>query len=241
MAWTLDQLITKIQNDNELHAENFVTKPEITSFINDAIDDAEQLIIDAFSDFFLTFVDYSIVQGVGEVLIPDDLFDFRIRGMYYDFKGFDVSSTTTSQWYKIKKLALERFSSVYQADVYHYRIINDAKNGPSISIHPPFREDLKAKVRLWYIRQAVRLENMSDILEVGIKPQYVIAHTKAAIMAKEGDPMLDTMLASRAEQEAKMISSISRLTDDDEDSYIEMDFNALEEAYGSQETGPWGT
>ena len=63
MAWTLDQIITKIQNDNELHAENFVTKPEIISFINDAIDDAEQLIIDSFSDFFLTFIDYDIVQG----------------------------------------------------------------------------------------------------------------------------------------------------------------------------------
>ncbi len=239
MAWTLDQLITKIQNDNELHAENFVTKPEITAYINDAIDDAEQLIIDAFSDFFLTFVDYSIVQGVGEVLIPDDLFDFRIRGMYYDFKGFDVSATSTSQWYKIKKLALERFALVYQADIYHYRIINDAKNGPSISIHPPFRQDLQAKVRLWYIRQAVRLENMSDILEVGIKPQYVLAHAKAAIMAKEGDPMLDVMLKNLEVQTDKMISSISRLTDDDEDSYIEMDLNSLDEAYGTQESGPY--
>jgi hypothetical protein len=33
MEWTLDKLICKIQNDLELHAENFVTRPEIISFI----------------------------------------------------------------------------------------------------------------------------------------------------------------------------------------------------------------
>ena len=239
MAWTLDRLITKIQNDNELHAENFVTRPEIISFLNDAIDDAEQLIIDSFSDFFLTFVDYSVVEGVGEILIPADMYDFRIRGMYFDLRGFDVNSTGISQWYKIKKLPLERFSGVYEKDVYHYRLTNDA-TGAKIGIYPDFREDLQAKVRLWYIRSAVRLVNDSDILEIGIRAQYVLAHAKTAIMEKEGDPMLDTMMARLEKQTAKLISSISRVTDDDDDSYLEMDLEALDEAYGSQESGPWG-
>lgn len=238
MAWTLDQLRTKIQNDHELHAENFVTPSEIDAFINDAIEDAEQLIIDSFSDFFLTFVDYDIVAGVGEILVPGDMFDFRIRGMYFDLKGFDTNSTGTSQWYKIKKLPIERFSIVYKDDVYHYRLTN-AVSGPKIGIYPDFREDLQAKVRLWYIREAVRLSDDTDILEVGIRPQFVIAHTKVSIMEKEGDPMLDTMQARLEKQTAKLISSISRVVDDDEDSYLEMDLEALDEAYGSQESGPW--
>lgn len=238
MAWTLDQLITKIQNDNELHAENFVTRPEITAFINDAIDDAEQLIIDSFSDFFLTFVDYSIVEGVGEIVIPDDMYEFRIRGMYYDVQGFDPNISTSSEWYKIKKLALERFSAVYKSDVYHYRLTNDA-TGAKIGIYPPFRTDLQAKVRLWYIRSAVRLVNSTDILETGISPQYVMAHANSSIMAKEGDPMLGEMQAKLVIQREKLISSVSRVTDDDEDSYLELDFSALEEAYGSQDIGPW--
>ena len=238
MAWTLEQLRTKIQNDHELHAENFATPPEIDAFLNDAIEDAEQLIIDSFSDFFLTFVDYNVVAGVGEILVPDDMFDFRIRGMYFDLKGFDVNSTGTSQWYKIKKLPLERFSAIYQDDVYHYRLTNGV-SGPKIGIYPDFRVDLQAKVRLWYIREAVRLEEDTDILEVGIRPQYVIAHAKVAIMEKEGDPMLDTMQARLEKQTAKLISSISRVVDDDEDSYLELDLEALDEAYGSQESGPW--
>lgn len=239
MAWTLDQLRTKIQNDNELHAENFVTPSEITAFLNDAIEDAEQLIIDSFSDFFLTFVDYDIVEGVGEILVPDDMFDFRIRGMFFDLKGFDPNSTGTSQWYKIKKLPIERFSGIYQDDVYHYRLTN-AAGGPKIGIYPDFREDLQAKVRLWYIREAVRLSEDTDILEVGIRPQYVLAHAKVAIMEKEGDPMLAEMTVRLEKQTEKLISSISRVTDDDEDSYLEMDFEALDEAYGTQESGPWG-
>jgi hypothetical protein len=76
-----------------------------------------------------------------------------------------------------------------------------------------------------------------DILETGIKPQYVLAHAKAAIMAKEGDDMLDTMLGNLALQRDKMISSVARLTDDDEDSYIELDHESLDEAYGG---GPFG-
>jgi hypothetical protein len=239
MAWTLNQLITKIQNDNELHAENFVTRSEIKDFLNDAIEDAEQLIIDSFSDFFLTFVDYDIVEGVGEILIPDDIYDFRIRGMFYDLKGFDVNDSGTSQWYKIKKLPIERFSAVHKSDIYHYRITNDV-TGAKIGIYPDFREDLQAKVRLWYIRSAVRLEDDTDILERGIRAQYVMCHAKVAIMEKEGDPMLDTMMARLEKQTEKLLSSISRVTDDDEDSYLEMDFEALDEAYGSQESGPWG-
>lgn len=239
MEWTLDKLICKIQNDLELHAENFVTRPEILSFINEAIADAEQLIIDSFSDFFLTFVDYPIAIGDNELPLPTNLFDFRIRGIYYDTKGYIQSTTNTSDWYKIKKLPLERFALINQSDIYHYRIINDSVTGARIGIFPSFREQSGAVTRLWYIRQALRLYEDADILETGLKPEYILAHTKLAIMSKEGDPAQDLQLAILGNQEQKLLSSISRLTDDDEDDYLEMDLNALDEAYGNQETGPW--
>ena len=236
MEWTLEKLIFKIQNDLELHAENFVTPEEVKAFINDAIADAEQLIIDSFSDFFLTFVDYPLAVSDAVIPLPDDIFDFRIRGIYYDTQGYAQSDGNTSDWYKIKKLPLERFALVNKSDIYHYRLINDNVTGPRIGLYPSYREKAGALTRLWYIRQASRLINNSDVLETGIKPQFILSHAKIAVMNKEGDPMIDVQMANLAVQEQKMVSAISRLTDDDEDSYLEMTLESLDEAYGDQDT-----
>ena len=238
MTWDLNRLVTKIQDDQELHAENFVTKPEIIQFINDAIDDAEQLIIDSFSDFFLASEDAIMTAGDKFIPLPADLYDLRIRGLYYDMDGFSQGSSGGGRWYKIKKLPLERFAVVNQNDQYSYHLINKAA-GPELQIFPDFRETTSTNVKIFYIRTAQRLVNDSDILEKGIKPQYVLAHAKFSIMEKEGDPGADTMLARLGEQTTKMISAVSRLTDDDEDSYLEMDTAALDEAYGDSESGPW--
>jgi len=238
MVWDLNRLVTKIQNDQELHAENFVTKPEIVQYIDDAIEDAEQLIIDSFSDFFLTSVDASLTEGDKLVALPSDIYDLRIRGLYYDKNGFDQNATAGGRWYKIKKLPLERFAAVHSDDHYHYRLMNK-DTGPELQIFPDFRETTTSNVKLFYIRQARRLVDDSDILEKGLKPQFILAHAKFSIMEKEGDPMADTMLERLNLQSEKLISAVSRLTDDNEDSLLEMDVEALDEAYGDSESGPW--
>jgi hypothetical protein len=229
--------VTKRQNDLELHTENCVEPDEIKQYIYDAIDDAEETIIDQFNDFFLTYQDAEIELGDTEIAVPEDIYDLRLRGIYYDRGGFNPDNTT-GRWYKIKKLAIENVATVNPLDDYRYRLVN-ATEGLRLDIFPPFREATTTNVRIWYIRKAIRPALDTDVLERGIKPQYILAHAKVSIMEKEGDPMLDVELQRLAVQTEKMINSISRLTDDDEDSYLEIDDHAMSEAYGGSEGSVW--
>lgn len=231
--WTLDRLTTKIQRDLQLHAEVFVEKDDIKSFINDAIDDAEELIIDAFSDFFITYKDYEVTSGQAELDFPTDIYEMRTRGMYFDKHSYQQSSAVFSGvWYKVKRISLETVATVTSQDLYQYRNVNSQTDGPKILIYPNIRDDSTGRFRLWYIRKAKRLDADSDILETGLRPQFVLSHAKIAILQKEGSDLLPLEIQKFGEQKQKLLDSLSRVSDDDEDSYLKPDINALYEAYG---------
>lgn len=230
--WTRDALDKKIRDDLELHSEVLVTPDEMTRFFNDAIDDAEEVIVDAFSDFFLTFADIPVTKGDEELTLPTDIYEMRIRGVFFDENEFDQGGSVTQQWYKLKKLPLEEIQEVFLADDYHYRVFNDRTLGLRLKIFPSIRNTTAARFRIYYIRRAARLENGTDILETGLRPQYIISHVKSAIFLKEADPLYRVEVDKTAVQLKKLMDSISRLTDDKEDEYLQPDFHAMAEAYG---------
>ena len=229
--WTLDRLVTKVQDDLELHAEIFTQTEDIKQFIYDAIDDAEEEIINSFSDFLLSFEDYTVEAGQAYLPIPEDIYELRIRGIYFDNNAFNQnSSSSLGNWYKVKKQSLETIANVDHNDLYQYRIINKAE-GPQIKIFPDIRNDSTGRFRVWYIREAVRPAEDLDILERGLRPQYIIAHTKVSVLAKENSDFLPAAINDLSMQREKLIKSLSRLSDDEEDSYLKPDIHSLYEAY----------
>lgn len=230
--WTLDRMVTKIQNDLELHAEIFIQPSDIKQFIYDAIDDAEELIVNSFSDFYLTFQDYTVDAGASSLVIPDDIYEVRIRGLYYDNNSYNQNTSgSLGNWYKIKKQSLETIANVDDNDLYQYRIINDSA-GARIQVFPDIRNASTGRFRLWYIRHAVRPADDLDVIERGLRPQYLIAHAKESILAKENSDFLPVAQKARVVQTEKLVNSLSRLSDDEEDSYLNPDINSLFEAYG---------
>ena len=231
--WTLERLTTKIQDDLELHSEIFIRPEDIKSFVNDAIDDIEELIIDSFSDFFLTFKDYDVEKGDSFIPIPDDIYEIRIRGLHYDRNSFNQNTAVyNGNWYKIKKQAIENVAAVDDGDNYQYRIVNSQTDGAQLQIFPDIREDSTGRFRLWYIRKALRLDSDDDVLERGLRPQFVISHAKVAILQKENNPYLAVEGERLAVQQKKVLDSLSRIADDSEDSYLRPDNEALFAAYG---------
>ncbi len=232
--WTLDRLTTKIQDDLELHEENFVTPDDIHEYINDAIDDAEETIIDLFSDFFLTFADLVVVAGQQVIPLPDNMYEARIRGVYYNQSGFSAINPNL-QSYKLRKIPLEEVMNVQQNDDFRYRLFNPSAETQALYFYPPVTVDSTDQYRVWYIRQAQRLFEDLDVLEKGLRPQYILAHAKMNILDKMGDPAVIEAKAKFDVQELKLTSSLSRLTDDDEDAYLEPDAYALSQAYGGDD------
>lgn len=228
--WTLAEVIAKVQDDLDLHAEDFVTFDDLRQFVLDAVDDAEELIIDCFSDFLLTFRDLEVAKGQTQITLPEDLYESRLRGMYFSESGFDGAPMGIS--YKLRRLSLERITDVTAGDDYRYRLINKYPLGQRLYVYPAIRSDSSTQIRMWYIRQFSRPHEPTDTIEKGLRIQYVLCHVKCAVMQKAGDAMLEAELAKLAKQEDKLKNSLSRLTDDDEDVYLEPDNYALEEAYG---------
>lgn len=229
--WTLERLTTKIQDDLELHEENFVTPDDIHQYINDAIDDAEETIIDLFSDFFITFKNLEVVAGQEIVPLPVDMYEGRMRGLFYNQSGFTAPNPNL-QAYKLRKIPLEEVSNVQQNDDFRYRLMNPSADAMALYFYPAVTEDSTDQFRVWYIRQAQRLFEDSDVLEKGLRPQFILAHAKWNILDKMGDPAVIEAKEKYDEQLLKMTSSLSRLTDDDEDAYLEPDMYALSQAYG---------
>lgn len=229
--WPLSRIVSKVQDDLDLHEENFVTPDDIKQYINDAIDDAEELIIDCFSDHFLTYKLLEVTADDTLLELPEDLYESRIRGFWYSTVGFE-SLEPTGDAYKVKKLKLERIKDVSSQDCYQYRLFNSSQQGQRLKIFPAIREDSDDRFLLCYIRQAKRLYENSDELEKGIRIQYVLTHVKKSVASKIGDPMLEEYAKKLEVQSEKLKKSLSRLTDDDEDDYLEPDDYAMSEAYG---------
>ena len=230
-TWTLARIIDKVRDDLDLHAEDFVTFDDMRQFVNDAVDDCEEIVVDCFSDFLLTYRDLTVESGQTEIPLPEDLYESRIRGFYYSQTGF-TDSNPVGDAYKIKKLSIERLTDVSKGDDYLYRLINKNPFRQKLVVFPPIRENSTTQFRLWYIRQFNRLHETTDILEKGARIQYILSHVKCAVLQKSGDAMLEVEMQKLMKQEDKLKNSLSRLTDDDEDVYLEPDLHALDEAYG---------
>src|SRR6478735_5239995 len=228
--WPLSRIVSKVQDDMELHEENFVTTEDLKQFVNDAIDDAEEIIIDCFSDFFLTYAFADVEVEDDEIELPFDIYESRLRGIWFNASGFE-SLSPSGEAYKVKKIKLEQLVDVTSGDAYRYRLFNHALLGQKLKIYPPIREDSDDKFLLCYIRQARRLNETTDVLEKGIRIQYVLTHVKKAVASKIGDPMLEELKVKLDEQKNVFKRSLSRLTDDDEDDYLEPDAHSLDEAY----------
>jgi hypothetical protein len=229
-TWTRANIIAKVQDDLDLHEETVVTPDDIGQYIESAVDDAEEIIIDTYSDHFLTYEDLSVTEGDTTIDFPDDIYEGRIRGLYYSESGF-TSGSPSGDGYKVKKMPFERVMNSATGDAYTYRILNSTSTGQKFHIFPAIEETSSIQWRLWYIRKAKRLDDDDDVLDNGIRVQYVLAHVKKAIAAKLGDPLVEIFKTELDKQEQTMKRSIGRLTDDDEDVYLEPDDRALAEAY----------
>lgn len=230
LPWTLDRLITKVQDDLDLHAEDFVTPEELEQYVEDAITDAEEIVIDCFADTLLTFEDLTVTAGQEIIPFPSDIYETRIRGFYHAPYGF--SSENPQGVYKLRQIPISEAGQQTPNEYHRYRIINSTADGPQIYVYPPITEASTDKFRVWYIRQFKRPTSMSDTLDPMLRPQYILAHVKCSAMKKEGDAMLDVEAANLLKQEDKIKRSISRPTDDDEGVLLEPDDYALSEAYG---------
>jgi hypothetical protein len=224
--WTLSRMLVKIRKDCDLESDKQMKDWQITEMINEAIRDAESLIMNEFAGHYETFKDYDVLAGNTFLPVPTDLYQTRIKFIQYSDDDPDLNQVEGDR-YQVKRIQLERLSEINSEDAYRYRIANDRTNGLRINLYPSIRIDKNKCFRVYYIRQVRQLIELTDICDIP-NVNYILSKVKVPIMSREGHPMLDAEIAALTTEKENLIKTMTYLTDDGEDTVLGPNKESLE-------------
>lgn len=231
--WTYLELRTKIQRETDTEAEDFIQTDELRSYVNEAIDEAEKH-IHTFSmeaDYFLAAQDYGLTVGQQFLDLPDDIYAHKIRHITYEsgdliypirrFRGKDLFESIANA---------EHYTNT--GDFYKYILQNDGNDNatpaPKIRLIPTARATEAEVIRLWYIRNARRMETDTDVMDIPEAAQFVVKYCVYKIYAKEGHPNAETAKLELEQERQTLMSTLETMTPD-KDSVIVPDLTYYNE------------
>lgn len=226
--WTYSEIREKIEKDIDLEREVFVDVDELLGYVNEGIDICEGKIHSLYEDYFLTKAAITLVSGTDEYDLPTDIYANKIRALIYK-NGSDVAV--------IRRAKNSRKLINYEVDAgtgatatagnYEYLIYNPTAGQPKILLMPPVVES-GPFLSIWYLRNANRLVEDTDICDIPEFVYFVIQYAKVKILFKEGHPSYPEEKARLDELEVEMLSTLAGMVPD-EDNEIEPDFSFYEE------------
>ncbi len=222
--WTLSEFVTVIEDDLNLHEENFISPNELKAIINFAIDKAEALIHTLYEDYFLDSDTLTLVSGTASYDLPTDIYANKLRQVMYNVEDSE---------YEIKHMrsgkALARLHLIQEDEDYRYIIKNGASTGRQMVLYPTPAES-GAYVTRWYIRNAKTLVEDTDVCDIPEFASYVIELAKGRCMAKEnGGQIPPDQKELIKEQEMLMIETLTAMVPDGE-TLIEKDTSHYEDS-----------
>lgn len=231
--WTYAELSTKIKRETDTEAEDFIQPDELLSYVNEAIDEAEKH-VHTFSmeaDYFLAVQLYDLTAGQQFLDLPDDIYAHKIRSLMYE---------NNSLIYQIKRFRGQNlFETVANAehytntgDYYKYILQNDGNDNttpaPKIRLIPTARSTESQVIRLWYIRNARRMSDDTDVMDIPEAAQFVVKYCVYKIFAKEGHPNAEAAKIDLELERQSLMSTLETMAPD-KDSVIVPDLTYYNE------------
>jgi len=223
--WTFTEVKDKVRKDLGLEQEEFVTNSELMGYVNDAIDEAEAGILTIYEDYFLAKpVAFDIVAGQKEYELPENIYASKIRGIVYK-GGTDIYSVRKFKerddfWGHVE------LTDEFDDDFYHYIIYNDsASSKPVMHIYPTPSRSVPNGFRLRYIRNANRIENTGDYIDIPEFANFIIQYCKVRCYEKEGHPNMQSAQGKLEFYRDQMVSTLTdKIPDGDNTIALDLDF-----------------
>ena len=211
--WTWLEIKTKVQNDLDLIAEDFISEAELLDYANEAIDECEAEIHTIYEDYFMTQATLSVVQGTQEIDVPSDIYADKIRKIFTPTIG-------SREAYDVMRIRnLREIPRIQAEEDYRYVLVNNLDNGAtSIRIYPTPRESFTADI--WYLRNAKRLAVDADQCDIPEFVLYVLQFMKQRCYEKEGHPNVMKAMQDTARLKEKMRGVLANRVDDDDNKII---------------------
>lgn len=223
--WTFQEVKDKVRRDLGLQQEEFVTNDELMGYVNSAIDEAEAEIITIYEDYFLPPpARIDIVAGQKEYDLPEDIYASKVRGIVYK-DGTDI--------YQIKKFKprQDHFEYVeltdeFDDDNYHFVIYNGSPSiKPQFHIYPTPTRSVSEGFRIYYLRNANRIESSTDVVDIPEFVSFIIQYCKVRCYEKEGHPNLPIASQKLEFYRNQMVSTLTDMVPDgDNNIALDTDF-----------------
>ncbi len=224
--FTWAEIRGKIERECDLEDEDFVRREELLEYANEAIDEAEAEIHSLYEDYFLKKVDIPVIGGDEFFSLPThlpDLYADKIRRIIFTEAGGTTTYTVTRlrDWKKFEQKAVA--DTQLTTDLYQYFLVNSTPGNPEIMLVPKSRE--AGTLTVWYLRNANRLADDTDICDIPEFINFIFTHMKVKVYAKEGHPGYPEALERLETERARMNAVLSNRVPDMENE-IEADLSS---------------
>lgn len=236
---TLEDIIRKVKNETFTDGEHFISEVEMIDYINEAVDRIEANIhtFNSEDNYFIKYEFLQVKSGQEIIDLPKDIYACKIKSFVYeDFTDPYLIKRLRGK-YKYTELSYtQRVLSSISQNYYRYTIVNQEAGGNSkILLLPKSQENSDNKFRLWYIRQAKRLEKATDVCDVPEFGEYMVKRTKYNIFAKEGNPRVALAEKEMMAEEQLMVETLKNKVPDGDNEvqgdfthYYDMDYQGFE-------------
>lgn len=223
--YTWSEIKTKIEQDLDLEDEDFVRPAELLSYTNEAIDEAEAEIHGLYEDYFMSRSTIGLVSGTDQYSLPDDIYAHKIRRLVYDNGGRVYTVERIKDWHKFEEYSIQK--NYGTGEIYRYFILNSTPGEPKILLVPRATETGDV-IQIWYIRNANRLEDDTDVCDIPEFINFIFQYVKVRVYEKEGHPNLPKAMQDLEQQRQQMVSTLAAMVPD-AGNEIEADLSAYEE------------
>lgn len=217
---TYGQIKTKVLQELDLEDEDFVQPVEMLGYAQEAVHNAESLILSTCEDYFLDKASIDLVAGQAEYDLPADIFADKIRKIVYK-SGNEI--------YTIRRFrhsqSFEMMENVTPGDYYRYIVTNDLTAGRKITLFPTPLVNMTGALTVWYIRNARQPLLDNDVIDIPEFRTYIEKYMIYRCMQKEIHPTLQLAQANMEKEMQLMITALQNRFPDD-DTEIERDMNS---------------
>lgn len=213
---TLADIKQKLEFDNDIFDGDFVDlTTELLGYINEAIADVQAQVHTLYQDYFLCYASLALVSGTKEYAIPSNCYAMKVRAILYD------DGTNKYEILRIKRLLdTLYFDNANQATQrYKYIPVNMDNTSTSGSFKVrlyPTPAETNSNVTIWYIRNAKKLVNDSDVCDIPEFINYIYAHVKYNLAKKEKIQMdVETAKGQLVAQNNLMVDTLNEMIPDE--------------------------
>lgn len=226
--WTYAELLEKVEKDCDLEGELFVQPTEMLGYANEAIDEAEKIVQNTYADYLLSRAALTLTAGLNTADLPTTIYAHKIRRITYRNGAETYTIDRVKDWRKFEEYEREQASGGSSGQL-RYFIINTTAGTPQLLFtRNVTATEAAATVTCWFVRQANRLVDDSDKMDIPEAANYVMQYMKYKCYEKEGHPNLQLCVNALNAAETSLQGVLAEMIPDADDT-LEMDLSFYEE------------